>query len=99
VGSVQVITNEEWTTDAYVFWISSYDNASRVAIAQNDTANDYNPDLWSRFDWYDDGTSLWYCQTAYDAASEADAEATPAATTTDPATTGCGGFSWTNLTP
>jgi hypothetical protein len=85
--------------DPSQFSILQYDNATDVILAQNDASNPYSGGLYSRFDWYDDGTSLWICQTAYAAATLDEAEATPAADPTDPATDGCGGFPWTGLTP
>ncbi len=85
--------------DPYVFAIRAYDNAERVVIAQNDEANDYSGGLWSRFDWVESGGHLYICQSAYGAATEAEAEATPRADDADPANAGCGGFSWTDLTP
>ena len=102
-GGGHVIDDTSWTQTGFgtsVFHISQYDNDSNFAIAQNDAANEYNPSLFSRFDWTTDSSGqLWFCQTAYDAATAADALATAAADTTDPATAGCGGFSWTMLTP
>ncbi len=103
-GSEHVVTDEMWTTAypgyaADVYHLLEYDNARDYAIAQNDAANYFNSGLYSRFDWYDDGMTLWYCQTRYDAADAAEAEATPRGDTSDPGASGCGGFSWTNLTP
>ena len=73
---------------------------ARFVIAENDAANEWSPGLWSRFDWAWDGDgALWFCQTAYAAATEAEARATPAADPTSPSTGGCGGFSWTRLDP
>ena len=100
-GGDHEITNTSWaqyggTTN---FAIVSYDNDEQMAIAQNDSANAYNPDLWSRFDWHTDGDgNLWYCQGTYDAATQADAESAAAPDTSDPANSGCGTFSWTQLT-
>ena len=98
-GGTQEISSETWTSGDAVFHISQFDNDADYAIAQNDAANEWNPDLWSRFDWtwHTDGV-LYYCQTAYAAASETDALATAAADASDPTTTGCGGFSWTSMT-
>lgn len=97
------ITDASWSMryppyDADVFHLLSYDNALDYAIAHNDPANSFNGGLYSRFDWFDDGASLWYCQTAYGAADQAEAEATPRADTSD-TMAGCGGFAWTTLTP
>ena len=82
-----------------LFTVMGYDNDADVIIAQNDADNPYSGGMYSRFDWFDDGTGLWICQTAYAAASAAEAEATPPADRADPATSGCGGFPWTGLTP
>ena len=101
-GGDHQITNETWTqyTGTTIFHISQYDNDGDFLIAQNDAANTYSPELWSRFDWTTDGAgTLYYCQSAYDAADEATALATQAADPADPATTGCSSFAWTTLTP
>ena len=97
-GGTHTINAFAWTmgTDGYA--ISEADDSAGWLTAQNAASNSYNPSLWSRFDWtWDSGGTLWYCQTAYAAATEADALATPAADPADPATTGCGGFSWTSM--
>jgi hypothetical protein len=88
-----------WLSGSSSFAITRADDAAGWAVAQNGADNAWSPGLWSRFDWtWDADGGLWYCQTAYDAASEADALATPAADATDPATTGCGSFAWTSMT-
>lgn len=99
-GTVHVIDDVSWTqtfpgSDPWTFAIASYDNAARFVIAQNDPEDPYNGGLWSRFDWTGD---LHVCQTAYAAATEAEAEATPPADDAD-LDHGCGGFAWTDLTP
>lgn len=80
------------------FAISEWSNAERFVIAEN-TVGAYFVGAWSRFDWAEAGGHLYYCQTAYDAADEDAARATPAADATDPTSSGCGGFPWTDLTP
>ena len=91
-----VALDASWTS---IYHISQYDNDFGVVIAQNDSANIWYPDLWSRFDWHFDATGgLWYCQTAYDAADETAAVDTPAATSNDPAAGGCSGFAWSAMT-
>ena len=99
------VDSDGWTIAAIdgsstsLFHISQYDNDVGVVIAQNDSANDWNADLWSQFDWsFDTAGALWYCQAAYDAADETAAVDTPAATSDDPAAGGCGGFAWSALT-
>jgi hypothetical protein len=97
------VTDTTWTqvstVGTSIFAISQFDNADDWAVAQNDAANTYNPNLWSRVDWTTYQGDLYVCQTAYDAADEATAVATTAADATDPTTAGCGGFSWSLLTP
>lgn len=103
-GTEHTVTDEAWTQqypgyDPMVFAITGYDNSARWVVAQNDASNAYSANLWSRFDWTEADGHLWYCQSAYDAASEAEAQDTARPDDTDPATLGCGGFSWTDLTP
>jgi hypothetical protein len=99
-----LVTSTTWTqSSSYgtsVFDISQYDNEAEFLVAQNDAGNDYYPDLWSRFDWTTYQGELYFCQGTYDAASEADALATPRATAMDPTAVGsCGTFSWSRLVP
>lgn len=75
------------------------DNAARVAVGQNAADHPFNPDAWSRFDYTFHAAGLWYCQSAFDAADEAAARATPAPDPSDPAAGGCGGFPWSQLVP
>jgi hypothetical protein len=95
-GGLHDITNDAWVNGESTYAISMYDNDHGLVIAQNDAANPYNPGLWSRFDWTYDGDALYYCQTAYDAASEGEAMSAQPADNTN-LETGCGGFSWSRL--
>ncbi len=79
------------------FAVTQFDNDNRVLIAQNDDNNDFNPGLWSRFDWTRFDGALYFCQSLFDGASEADAVAATPADATDPTSTGCGGFGWSQL--
>ena len=85
-----------WVVGSDSFIISKADPAAQWAVAQNSASNSWNPELWSRFDWHWQAGDLYYCQTAYDKATEADASSTPPADGTDLAG-GCGGFPWTAL--
>jgi len=97
-GTQQKITAITWTIGTSVFHLSQVDNTQSFAIAQNDCANAYFPGAWSRFDWtYDAAQSLWYCQTAYEAASAGQALQTPAANAQNLGA-GCSGFPWSKLT-
>ena len=100
----QVITGATWTSTSdfggAVFHIASYSNVEHWVVARNDQTNDFNPCLWSRFDWTEKAGVLYYCQAAYAADSEEAARAVPASDASDPASKGCGGsFPWTALTP
>lgn len=103
-GSSHTITDTSWTIQygSYtpsLFSITAYDNTTMVVLAQNDDLNSYFPLLWSRFDWLELDEHLYYCQTTYNAASESDAASLPRADGSDPTSSGCGGFPWTDLTP
>lgn len=103
-GTQHVITETTWTQtypndDQELYHVQGYDNDERWVVAQNDVENAWNGGLYSRFDWHRaDDDSLWYCQSAFAAQSADEAQA---ATPADPADldAGCGGFSWTALTP
>ena len=95
--STHDVTQTLWTMDSSVFHITQFDNEADFLVAQNDAANEWNAELWSRFDWTFDGSDLYYCQIAYDAADEATAAANTSADQAD-LTTGCAGFAWTKLT-
>ncbi len=90
-----------WSTragsEASAYALTAYDNDEGWTVGQNGADNPYNPNLWSRFDVAEQGGDWYLCQTAYDAADEAAALATPAADATDPAAGGCGSFPWTLL--
>jgi hypothetical protein len=97
-----MISSVAWTGGGSAYHIAAFDNAERWIVAQNDQRNEFNPCLWSRFDWTEADGVLYYCLSAYNAESQAAALATPAADSSDPATKGCGalpGFPWTSLMP
>lgn len=68
------------------------------AIARNGDDNAFNPGAWSRFDFTTAADQLYICQSAYDAASAADARAV-SADPGNPAEGGCGMFAWSALNP
>ena len=103
-GTIHIITQDTWTQQfetggTSVFHILEYSNFFEFLTAQNDSANGFNPDLFSRFDWTFFNGNLYYCQIAFDKTTLEDARATKDADRTDPPNSGCGGFFWTNLTP
>lgn len=96
-GGFQVITEDSWTAGDLSFEISQYNNELHTVIAQNSANNQYNPELWSKFQWTNDfHGNLFYCQVAFEAATEDDAIAIEPA---DPQNleSGCGNFGWTML--
>ena len=50
-GTEHTIDNDLWIQGSSAFQIISYDNETGTIIAQNDSSNEYNPDLWSRVEW------------------------------------------------
>jgi hypothetical protein len=94
-GDMHTITEASWTNAGGTFHISSYDDGAGWLVAQNDAQNEFNPELWSRFEWTWSGDALYYCQSVFDGATEDDALAGSA----DPADLemGCSGFAWTHL--
>ena len=101
--TTHTITDSSWTMSAQgmsdsVFHIVAYDNDADFLVAQNDGNNEYNPDKWSRFDWTEREGNLYYCQIAFDAETQQEAEANTSAARND-LEAGCGGFPWSKLTP
>jgi hypothetical protein len=83
--------------------VTELSNAEQYVITQN-ACDLFFPGKWSRTDWTwysgDGGAAaLYVCTSTYDADSEAEAIAAPPADASDPVNGGCGGFSWSLLTP
>jgi hypothetical protein len=102
-GTPHEITATTWTMGlgemASVFHIDEFNNSEEWAVALNDSENAWNPNLWSRFDWtYGPEGDLFYCQTAFDAASKEEALTAAPADRAD-LETGCGGFAWSKMIP
>jgi len=92
------ITTTRWLMGTSTFEITKLNPTSKYLVAQNGSANSYNPSKYSRFDWIKDASGqLYYCQIAYDKASASDAEAVNTANSSSPATGGCGSFAWSRL--
>ncbi len=97
-GGTHTITTQVWDTGYLEFALSIVDNDQGFAVARNPAEDLYNPCLWSRFVWTQDGDALYYCQAPYSAESECAAlnQDLPDA---DDLGAGCNGFSWSELTP
>lgn len=97
-----VVGDTTWTISSMDYSSSfeyvTINNEDNYIIAQNSVDNDYSGGLFSRLDWvFDAEGALHTCACAYDAqtpeialACESDREDLAA---------GCGGFSWSLLTP
>jgi hypothetical protein len=96
-GDTHTIDAATWTNAAGVFHIDQWDDTAMWLVAQNDAANEFSPELWSRFDWVSSGDDLYYCQSVFDGATVEAALAGSA--NHDDIMMGCGGFAWTNMTP
>jgi hypothetical protein len=98
-GVVYDLSDESgvWTLGADTFAQDSYDNELQYAVAHNGAANPESAGLWSRFDWaWEEGT-LYLCHTTASAADAAAAEQASAPSSTSPATSGCNGGAWIEL--
>jgi hypothetical protein len=84
------------------FHVVSWHSRERYLIARNDDANPSDAGKWTRIDWMPlEGMApyAWaFCLTAYRAATEADARATPPADRAVPRT-GCAGYPFSRLKP
>ncbi len=81
------------------FTVMRVNNDEDWAVAQNDAENAFNPGQWSRFEWVRADGTLYFCQSTFDAATEAAAVGASRPDRSSPATTGCGTFPWSVLTP
>jgi hypothetical protein len=95
-GSSHRVSDEVWVSGDSRFDVVDFSNRERFIVAENDDDNEYNPGLFSRFEWTYDGDDLFYCQSVYDAESEADARSADRADADDLAN-GCIGFGWSQL--
>ncbi|MGB1700312.1 MAG: hypothetical protein ACPHRO_10180 [Nannocystaceae bacterium] len=99
---VYEIGDSAWTISSmdYVsqFDYVTIDNDNAFIIAQNSLENDFSGGLFSRLDWtFDAEGSLYVCQCAYDAMTPE--IAMDCVSDADDLLMGCGGFSWSLLTP
>jgi hypothetical protein len=97
-GGTHTITTQAWDMGVLSYALSVVDNGQGFAVARNPAEDEFNPCLWSRFVWTQDGDDLYFCQTPYSAPSECAAleQDLPDA---DDLGAGCDSFSWSILTP
>ena len=81
--------------------ITHYDNAQAFLVGHNSGAGSYYPGKWSRLDWlYDSAGALHLCTSHYTAENETMAmQPNPSNNHSLYASTGCGGFAFSALTP
>jgi len=98
-GGTETIDDDSWASESSSFTsvseIVEFSNEDNMAITRSPDDGTYGRNVWTDVD----GGRFYYCTIAFmqDSADAAwAAGGTPDAT--DPATSGCGGFSWTELT-
>ena len=90
------ISSQSWNGNAVI----EYDNATNVAITQSPADDPYTANKFSKIVWTEIASdAFWYCTVDFgkDTADEAK-NTVNVADDSDPANSGCGGFSWTELT-
>lgn len=100
-GGAHAITPELWVqSPRNSYHVMRWDPAGQYLIAVNDSANASAPGRWTRIDWMelrDMAPYTWaFCLSAYDAATEAEAEATTVAERATPRT-GCNGYPFSRM--
>ena len=99
-GGNEGFSDTEFYGTGYGSFIRYVDPASRLLVTQNRPDDMFSPDKFSKVFWTApaDG-SIYYCTADFGLDSLQDAlDSTATADATNPATGGCGGFSWTKLT-
>jgi hypothetical protein len=94
------ISNDTWINGSSSYTIVSYNNDINTIIAQNGTDNQFNPNKFSKFNYTDrsaDG-KFYHCTVAYNAASLEAVISVADADSSNPGTSGCGSFAWTQMT-
>lgn len=95
-GTQHTVNSFTWMFGDDSFALTTLNNEEGWATAKNSIENAYFPDLWSKFEWFVDSDTIYYCQSAYDKETEeAAASVNSDRSNTE---TGCGGFSWSILT-
>ncbi|MBO4712172.1 hypothetical protein J5681_09720 [bacterium] len=97
-GYSHIISNTAWFSYGdSLFHITQFNNEKDFIITHNDATHPWAPDKWSRFDYTEKDSKLYFCQITYTAETEDEALAADTADRTDPANSGCGEYSWSEL--
>lgn len=96
-GGEEIITAHAWNEST----IAAYDNDGNEVYLQLPADDTYNPSKFTKVVYTEPvAGAFYYCWVAYGLETLAAAQASTAtADATDPATSGCAGFSWTRATP
>lgn len=97
-GGTETITADAWNGSAIV----EFDNDMNWVVTQTPADSEFNPNLFNRLEWTDlaDDGSFYYCFVVFGQdTAELARTSTLTADSSDPDNSGCGGFSWTKLTP
>ncbi len=94
-GSEEQINRQAWG----FAWLRAFTNGKNVAYTQNPEDAKYGPSTFNKLTWTTTKDGKWfYCTVDFGLKSLADAQkSTKEADATDPAKSGCGGFSWTEM--
>jgi hypothetical protein len=101
-GGLHTISDNSWDDGLSPRSVQDFDNNANWVVTQNAPDDEYSPDMFNYVVWTDaDANGMWWtCTVGYGIATLDEALAVPnTADDSDPATDGCGGFSWTSMTP
>lgn len=95
-GGKTTITSEKWGVSSVV----NYDNDANWAVIQMPADDAFNPEKFAKIVWTEiDNNSFYECWVAFGQETAKDAEnTTEKADSTNPAESGCAGYSWTKNT-
>lgn len=99
-SSTHTIQETSWDDTFCVKTIIHYDNTNGYLVYQEESSGCFNRYKFGKIFWtVDSARKLYYCELLYNQSSYlATANSATKPTYTSPGTTGCSGFSWTNLT-
>ena len=100
-GGTEVIDAESFTFAGSTATVIEFDNMANSMISQNAADAMFSPGKFNRIVWTEKKAgAFYYCTVDYDLdTADAARTTTKTADSSDPDNTGCGGFSWTKLSP
>lgn len=94
-GGSETITDDAWNGAAII----EFDNTTNFVVTQTPADSEFNPSKFNKLVWTEPANNaFYYCFVDFgrDTAEQA-RTSTQTADATEPASSGCGGFSWTEL--